>query len=80
MIGVSVVCSENPISVHIRNLNSKKHDSILLFALDNKNSKTSWKPLKIIDTKKSATFCRQCGMALGWLLDSEFSPNKIRTV
>ena len=80
LIHVSVVCSEHPISVHIRNLNSIKHDSILFLALDNKSSKVSWMPLKTIDTKDSETFCRQCGLALSWLLDSKFSPKEIRTI
>ena len=78
LIHVSVVCSEHPISVHIRNLNSIRHDSILFFALDNKSSKVSWLPLDTIDTKDSETFCRQCGLALGWLLKGKFSPKEIR--
>lgn len=78
LIHVSVVCSEHPISVHIRNLNSIRHDSILFFALDNKSSKVSWLPLDTIDTKDSETFCRQCGLALGWLLEGKFSPKEIR--
>lgn len=80
LIYVSVVRSEHPISVHIRNLNSIQHDSILFFALDYKSSKVSWMPLETIDTRDSETFCRQCGVALGWLLDSEFSTKEIRTI
>ena len=80
LLHVSVVCSEHPISVHIRNLNSIKHDSILFLALDNKSSKVSWMPLETIDTRDSETFCRQCGLVLGWLLDSKFSPKEIRTI
>jgi DNA modification methylase len=75
-----VVYSEHPISVHIRNLNSIKHDSILVFALDGNRSSVPWMPLEAIDPDDSETFCRQCSVTLGWLLESEFSPAKIRTI
>ena len=51
LIHISVVCSEHLISVHIRNLNSIKHDSVLFFALDNKSAKVSWMSLETIDTR-----------------------------
>ncbi len=37
-------------------------------------------PLETIDTKDSETFCRQYGLALGWLLDGKFSSKEIRGV
>jgi len=78
LINAYVVSSEHPISVHINNLNSLKHDTILVLA----ETKTTgrWQPLQSIETNESATFCRQCGAALGWLLESKHSPAEIRAV
>ena len=68
------VYSEHPISVHIRNLNSIKHDSILVLALADDGYSPSpderrWSPLYEIETSDSETFCRQSAAALGWLLE-----------
>ncbi len=73
-----VVFSEHPISVHINNLNSIKHDTILVLALDGDAPTGRWLPLEGIDTRDSETFCRQCGAALGWLLESPYSSFEIR--
>ena len=74
-----VVFSEHPISVHIRNLNSIKHDSILVLARDDGDRTSSrWSPPDKIDTTDSETFCRQCAAALGWILENESSPSEIR--
>ena len=73
-----VVYSEHPISVHIRNLNSIKHDCILVFSLGSGASSSRWRSLQSIDTSDSETFCRQCGATLGWLLESGFKPSEIR--
>jgi putative DNA methylase len=74
-----VVFSEHPISVHINNINSIKHDSILVLALDGENSPSNhWLPIESIDTGDSEIFCRQCGAALGWLLENEYSADEIR--
>ena len=73
-----VVFSENPISVHINNLNSIKHDAILVLALQEDVAAGRWQPLECIDTGDSETFCRQCGAALGWLLAGDDPPAEIR--
>lgn len=75
-----VVFSENPISVHINNLNSIKHDTILVLALKEDASADRWQPLERIDTGDSETFCRQCGAALGWLLAGDDPPGEIRVI
>ena len=80
LMNAYVVFSEHPISVHIRNLNAIKHDSILVFALDGDAPTASWSPLEAIDTHDSEAFCRQCGMTVGWLLESGHSPLEIRTI
>ena len=80
LMNAYVVFSEHPISVHIRNLNSIKHDSILIFALDGNGPPVQWSSLEAIDIDDSETFCRQCSVTLGWLLESEYSAAEIRTV
>ena len=63
--------SENPISVHIRQLNALKHDSVLVLA-----PRTDVTPRKLfalpepIATSDSHTFCQQCANVLGYCLDS----------
>ena len=78
LINAYAVYSEHPISVHIRNLNSIRHDSILVFALGDCGSSNRWLPLRDIDASDSEAFCRQCGATLGWLLQEKFSPAEIR--
>ena len=75
-----VVSSEHPISVHIRDLKSIRHDCVLVLASDGNEDGRAWFEPTAIDATDSETFCRQCGMTLGWLLDREFTPNDIRTV
>jgi len=74
-----VVFSEHPISVHINNLNSIKHDSILVLGLDGHKMESRWSPVEVIDTNDSETFCRQCGLTLGWLLEGTHTADEIRT-
>jgi putative DNA methylase len=78
LMNAYVVFSEHPISVHINKLNAIKHDCILVFALDGDSPATPWSLLEIIDITDSETFCRQCGMTLGWLLESGYSATEIR--
>ena len=66
-----VVFSEHPISVHIRNLRSIRHDCILVCADGNAPGGRSWAEPKEFKTADSEAFCRGCGEALGWLLDGE---------
>ena len=80
LMNAYVVYSEHPISVHIRDLNSIRHDSVLVFALENNEPSAPWTPLDTIDTSDSETFCRQCNETLGWLLESTFSPTEIRAI
>ena len=77
LINAYVVYSEHPISVHIRNLKSIRHDSVLVLAVDG-TPPAPWAPPADIDTSDSETFCRQCGATLGWLLDSKLAPSEIR--
>ena len=75
LVNCYVVYSEHPISVHIRNLNSIRHDCILVLAPDAEGDDVpTWRPAAEIDTSDSERFCRQCGAALGWLLDRAMAP------
>ncbi len=80
LMNAYVVYSEHPISVHIRNLNSIRHDSVLVFALEGNEPSAPWTPLDTINTNDSETFCRQCNETLGWLLESSFSSAEIRAI
>lgn len=80
LMSAYIVYSEHPISVHIRNLNSIKHDSILVCAQDGNSATVQWAPVEEIDTDDSEGFCRQCSETLGWLLESELSPTEIRAI
>ena len=75
-----VVYSEHPISVHIRGLKSIRHDSILVLAHNGGPETRQWASVHSISADDSESFCRQCGETVGWLLDSDFSPDKIRTI
>ncbi|MCI0557743.1 MAG: hypothetical protein MN733_04555, partial [Nitrososphaera sp.] len=76
LVNAYVVSSEHPISVHINNLDSLKHDTILVLAED--GGVRRWQPLERINTRSSETFCRQCSAALGWLLEDNTSPDEVR--
>ncbi len=78
LIKSHVVFSENPISIHIHNLNGIKHDSILVLALDGTRDERSWPSVSTIAMNDSEEFCRQCGAALGWLLQADSTPSEIR--
>lgn len=80
LVEASVVYSEHPISVHIRNLNSIKHDSILVFALQSDAPLPVWEPVDSISIDDSETLCRHCGATLGWLLESHHSTEEIRAI
>ena len=45
LMNAYVVISENPISVHIRNLRAIKHDTILVLSLDGEAKSGKWAPL-----------------------------------
>ena len=53
LVNTYVVCSEHPISTHIRNVNAIKHDSILVLALNDGCSPSPWKSLTDITTVDS---------------------------
>jgi len=73
-----VVASENPISVHIRDLHAIKHDTILVLKREGDGpSCKQWPQPQNIDLSDSYAFCRDCGSALGWLLQTASTENEI---
>lgn len=79
LVNAHVVFSENPVSVHINNLNAIQHDTILVLEIGDKATSPHWVPLDSIDTSDSAVFCWQCGAALGWMLENNLPAVEIRT-
>ena len=73
-----VVFSEHPISVHIRNLKSIRHDCILVFA-SKEDGERRWGPPEQTNTEDSESFCRRCGQTLGWLLGSELPTGRVHS-
>jgi putative DNA methylase len=71
-----VVQSENPISVHIRDLRAIQHDCVLVLSAGDGTG--AWEPPARIHTDDSYAFCHDCGTALGWLLSVSFSEDVIR--
>ena len=78
LMNAYAVFSEHPISVHIRGLKSIKHDSILILAHGDSTETPIWEPVEAISPDDSETFCRQCGEAVGWLLEADLSQDEIR--
>ncbi len=72
-----VVFSENPISVHIRQLKALKHDVILVLKPRGKQLAPQWSKVHRVDATDSSRFCRDCGSALGWLLNSDYGEEQI---
>jgi len=70
-----VVQSENPISVHIRDLRAIRHDCVLVLSAGDGTG--AWEPPDRIHTDDSYTFCCDCGTALGWLLAASFSEDDV---
>lgn len=72
-----VVHSENPISVHIRNLRSLKHDTILVLRPRSATNEDSWSKPKPISNFDSYSFCHSCGQMTGWILNNNMKFDEI---
>jgi putative DNA methylase len=68
-----VVHSENPISVHIMNLRSLKHDTILVLRPRGPQKKKQWEKPEPIEDFDSYSFCKACGNMMGWILEQDLS-------
>jgi putative DNA methylase len=66
-----IVLSENPISVHINNLKSLKHDAILILRPKEMcATNQKWKLGSLFKEDDSYMFCSDCATLLGWVLDN----------
>jgi putative DNA methylase len=89
-----VVFSENPTSVHVRDLKALKHDVVLVLRPRpggpgsgeaefggpglGEPEPAGWPEPERIDTTESEGFCRACGAALGWFLAARLSEEQVR--
>lgn len=80
LVTTYTVHSENPISVHIRQLNALKHDSILVLAPKAGEPTSAWPPLDRITISDSHTFCTDCAHLLGYCLDADLTDDEIAQV
>jgi putative DNA methylase len=78
LVTAYTIHSENPISVHIRQLNALKHDSVLVLrpVTGNEPIESIW-PLPLIKADDSATFCTGCAELLGYCLESKVTEQEI---
>ena len=72
-----VVHSENPVSVHIANLNALTDDAILVLAADEAGIAREWFRPEAVDTTDSARFCADCATLLGWMLERALPDSEI---
>lgn len=80
LVNSYIVHSENPISVHIMNLNSLIHDSILILKPSENNTEKKWtKPLSI-SKENSYTFSKSCADLLGWILENLTNKEDIQDI
>lgn len=78
LVNCYVVASENPISVHIRDLKALKHDVVLVLApRDAATRGKAWPKPERVDAQSSEGFCRGCGEAFGWFLSSDVAEEMI---
>lgn len=78
LVAFYTVHSENPISVHIRQLKALKHDSILVLQPSEPiKSSTRYSPLEHISTHDSFGFCCGCAQLLGYCLETDLSGTEI---
>ena len=66
-----VVRSEHPISVHVHQLKSLRHDCLLRLQPIDQDPARDWPPVESVDARDSETFCRRCAAALGWMLSGD---------
>lgn len=78
LVNSYTVHSENPISVHIRQLKALKHDSVLILQPKEPGfAESKFAPAQSISGDDSFSFCRDCALLLGCFLDSEYQDSDI---
>lgn len=77
LINHYVIHAENPSSVHIAHQNALLHDVIFVFAPLETAVTRKWSLPDNIEMHDSETFCRDCAIALGWMLAQNFEDQQI---
>ncbi len=78
LINFFVIFSENPISVHIQGLRALKHDTVLVLKPRySADVVRRWERPERINSTDSYHFCRDCGAALGWFLDTDMDEERL---
>ncbi|MDP8248992.1 MAG: hypothetical protein P9M00_12690 [Candidatus Tritonobacter lacicola] len=72
-----IVHSENPISVHIRDLHALKHDCILVLKPDDLPDQRRWEEPTFLSLNDSRSFCKGCAEVLGWVLQTAADNNTV---
>ena len=81
LVNSYTVHSENPISVHIRQLKALKHDSILILQPKELGPvRSRFTRGHSISGDDSFSFCRDCARLLGYCLDSEHQDSEIERI
>ncbi len=77
LVNAFVVHSENPISVHIMNVKSLKHDTILVLKPDDGHRSRTWNKPEPTVGSDSYSFCKACGHMTGWILENDLTESEI---
>lgn len=80
LVNTYTIHSENPISVHINNLKSLTHDSVLVLAQNgtSHNGNRKWASTdRPIDKSESYAFCTSCAELLGYCLENNLDDVEI---
>jgi adenine-specific DNA methylase len=77
LVNTYTVHSENPISVHIRDLKALKHDSILVLQPKRRPPTRKKFSRQQISRDDSFSFCQGCAHLLGHCLDGDYSDSQI---
>lgn len=77
LVNSFVVHSENPISVHIMNLRSLKHDTILVLKPFGSREEERWQKPEPVKDFDSYSFSKACGQMTGWVLETDLSELEI---
>jgi putative DNA methylase len=72
-----VVHAENPISVHIANMNALTHDAILVLAPAEAARSKNWERPLAVNLDDSFQFCRDAATLLGWMLTADIPSDKV---
>lgn len=80
LVNKFVIHSENPSSVHIKNINSLKHDAILVLAPMESRLNYEWEIPYMVNKNSSEEFTNDCATVMGWILNSSLSSEQVTTV